>query len=111
MSNISTMSERLKKGRAPLLTMRDQFELRQLRESGVSVKEAAAYLNVSVATTMRTLAKLRKKLGPEKLPNKKRMRLHLTNRDVATPSRECAAPIPALAKWLSAPRPHEEVRL
>ena len=54
---------------APLLTARDKFELRQLREAGVSVKEAAAYKNVSVsATAMRALADLRRILGPEKHP-------------------------------------------
>ena len=107
MSNITTLSERLKKGRAPLLTTRDQFELRQLREAGVSVKDAAAHLNVSVATAMRALAELRRKLGPEKLPNKERMRSHLTRREIPPPApRECAPPIPVLAKWLSAPRPN-----
>ena len=52
--------EPLRHGPAPLLTARDKFELRQLREAGVSVKEAAAYKNVSVATAMRALADLRR---------------------------------------------------
>ena len=101
------MSERLKKGPQPLLTARDRFELRQLREAGVSVKDAAAHLNVSVATAMRALAALRRKLGPEKLPNKERMRSHLTHREAPSPApRECAPSIPVLARWLSAPRPN-----
>lgn len=79
------MSEPLPRGPQPLLTARDKFELRQLREAGVSVKDAAAYKNVSVATAMRALAELRRKLGPEKLPNEARARSYLTNRssDVA----------------------------
>lgn len=76
------MSETLRKGPAPLLTTRDKFELRQLREAGVSVKQAAAYLNVSVATAMRALAELRAKLGPEKLPNEQTARSYLTRRNI-----------------------------
>lgn len=76
----------LRHGPAPLLTARDKFELRQLRESGVSVRDAAAYLNVSVATAMRALAELRRKLGPEKLPNERRARSHLTSRTEPTSS-------------------------
>jgi hypothetical protein len=75
------MSEVIRHGPAPLLTTRDKFELRQLREAGVSVKDAAAYKNVSVATAMRALAELRKKLGPEKLPNERRARSYLTHRE------------------------------
>lgn len=60
------MSDPLRRGRPSPLSIRDRFELRQLREAGVPVKEAAAYFNVSVATAMRALADLRRKLGPEK---------------------------------------------
>ena len=74
------MTERLRKGPAPSLTTRDKFELRQLREAGVSIKQAAAYLGVSVATAMRALAELRQKLGPEKLPNERLARSYLTHR-------------------------------
>lgn len=76
------MTESLRKGPTPLLTTRDKFELRQLREAGVSVKQAAAYLNVSVATAMRALAELRARLGPEKLPNEQRARSYLTHRNI-----------------------------
>ena len=76
------MSEPLRHGPAPLLTARDKFELRQLREAGVSVKDAAAYKGVSVATAMRALAELRAKLGPEKLPNEQRARAYLTHRNI-----------------------------
>lgn len=40
--------------------------MRRYRESGVSVKNVAAMAGASVATVMRELAKLRKKMGPEK---------------------------------------------
>lgn len=76
------MSDRLKPGPQPTLTPRDKFELRQFRESGVSVKDAAAYKNVSVATALRALAELRAKLGPEKLPNGRRARSYLTRREL-----------------------------
>lgn len=69
-------------GPAPLLSTRDKFELRQLREAGVSVKDAAAYKGVSVATAMRALAELRAKLGFEKLPNGRRARSYLTHRNI-----------------------------
>ena len=60
------MNEPLRRGRPSPLSVRDRFELRQLREAGVSVRDAAAYFHVSVATAMRALADLRAKLGPEK---------------------------------------------
>ena len=44
----------------------EPFEMRRYREAGVSVKEVAALAECSVATVMRELAKLRKKLGPER---------------------------------------------
>lgn len=44
----------------------DRMELRLMRESGVEVRDCAAYFNVSLATACRVLADLRKKLGPEK---------------------------------------------
>jgi len=54
--------------------MRDveKFEARQFREVGMSVKDCAAYFNVSIATLMRGLAEMREKFGPEKLPPKLR---------------------------------------
>lgn len=73
-------------GPAPLLTVRDKFELRQLREAGATVKQAAAYKGVSVATAMRALAEMREKLGPEKLPNEQRARAYLTHRNISRSS-------------------------
>jgi hypothetical protein len=72
----------VKPGPQPALTTRDKFELRQFREAGVSVKDCAAYKDISVATCLRALAELRSKLGPEKLPNKRRARSHLTRREL-----------------------------
>lgn len=71
------MSEGLKRGRREALSPRDKFELRQLREAGVTVEDAAAYKSVSRATALRALAELRRKLGPEKLPNEQRARSYL----------------------------------
>lgn len=76
------MSNRLKPGPQPTLSARDKFEIRQFREAGVSVKDCAAYKNVSVATCLRALAELRAKLGPEKLPNERRARSYLTRREI-----------------------------
>lgn len=76
------MSDRLKPGPQPTLSARDKFELRQFRESGVSIKECAAYKGVSVATCLRALAELRAKLGPEKLPNGRLARSYLTRREI-----------------------------
>jgi len=75
------MTEPIRHGPPPALTTRDKFELRQLREAGVKIKEAAAYKGVSIATAMRALAELRQKLGPEKLPNERRARSYLTHRN------------------------------
>jgi DNA-directed RNA polymerase specialized sigma24 family protein len=77
------MNEPRRRGAPSSLSPRDKFELRQLREAGVSVKEAAAYMNVSVATAMRALAELRQKLGPEKFTkNGQRARSYLTHRTI-----------------------------
>lgn len=67
-------------GRPILLTPRDEFEIRQLRESGVSIRDCASYKNVSKATVYRVLKKLREKLGPEKLPRGQSARSHLIAR-------------------------------
>lgn len=61
----------------------DRMEMRLMRESGVTVKECAGYYDVSVATAMRVLAELRKKLGPENFKDsavpsaRQRARCHL----------------------------------
>ena len=71
----------LPRGRQPLLTTRDKFEIWQNREAGVSVKDCAALAGVSEATVMRAMSELRKKFKRfEKLPNERRARSHLTNR-------------------------------
>lgn len=76
------VADRLKPGPQPKLTARDKFELRQFRESGVSIKDCAAYKGVSVATCLKALAELRQKLGPEKLPNERRARSFLGRREL-----------------------------
>lgn len=79
------MSETLKRGRPSKLTSRDEFELWQMREAGVSVKDAAAYLKIHEATAQRVLAKLRRKFGRvEKLPNEQRARSYLRGRENLT---------------------------
>jgi hypothetical protein len=76
------VSGELKRGRPPTLTARDEFEIWQNREAGVPVKDCAAYASVSVATVLRVMAKLRRKLGrTEKLPNERRARSYLTRRE------------------------------
>lgn len=71
------VSDRLKPGPQPVLTARDKFELRANVEAGVTIKAAAAMAGISVATAMRALADLRKKLGPERRQNASRARAHL----------------------------------
>jgi hypothetical protein len=65
------------RGRPALLKPSDKMELRLMREAGVSIKDACGYFGVSIATGMRILADLRKKLGPEKLPRRQTARSHL----------------------------------
>jgi hypothetical protein len=72
----------LPRGRQPLLTVRDEFEIWQNREAGISVKDCAALAGVSIATVMRAMARLRKKFRRiEKLPNERRARSYLTRRE------------------------------
>lgn len=71
-----------KRGPEPKLKSVDKFEMRLQREAGVSVKDVAAFAGVSVATAMRALAELRKKLGPERLKNGRRARAYLTHREL-----------------------------
>jgi DNA invertase Pin-like site-specific DNA recombinase len=68
-------------GRPLMLTTLQEFELRQFREAGVSIRDCAAYFNISKSTVYRVLSKQRKKLGPEKLPRGQMARSHLTRRD------------------------------
>lgn len=77
------MSETLKRGRRPKLTVREEFDLWQSREAGVSVKDTAAYFDIHPATCLRILAKLRRKFGrTEKLPNGRRARSYLQHREI-----------------------------
>lgn len=50
----------------------EKFEARQFREVGMSIKDCAAYFDVSVATVMRGLADMRAKFGEEKVPLRRR---------------------------------------
>lgn len=54
------------------LTDRQKFELRLNREAGIPVKICAQMAGVSLATGMRALAELREKLGPERVPVRRR---------------------------------------
>ena len=76
------MSESLKRGRPPALTIRDQFEIWQNREAGISVKDCAKLANISPATVLRVMATLRRKFQrTEKLPNERRARSYLQRRE------------------------------
>ena len=57
----------VEKSRKPrrILKEVDKFEARQFREVGMSVKDCAAYFDVSVATLLRGLADMREKFGPD----------------------------------------------
>lgn len=79
--------------REPTLPPRQEYEIRQFREAGISVPGCALYFSVSEATVVRVLAKLRLTFGPEKLP---RRPVHLY--DFVS-----SAPIPELARWLKTP--------
>lgn len=59
-------------GRPRLLTDREKFEIRLNREAGIPVNICAQMAECSRATAMRALAELRAKLGPEKVPRRKR---------------------------------------
>jgi len=62
----------MSKGRPVALSQRDKFELRLNREAGIPVNICAQMAGVSRATAMRALAELRKIMGPEKVPARKR---------------------------------------
>jgi hypothetical protein len=68
------------RGRKAIMKPADRMEMRLMREAGVSIKDAAGYFNVSMATAMRVLADLRTKLGPENFKardSRQRARAHL----------------------------------
>jgi Zn-dependent peptidase ImmA (M78 family) len=85
-------------GRPVILTPRDKFEMRQFRETGMSIRDCASYFNVSKATALRALASMRKKFGPEKLPRQQRSRAPGRVCDTYTP------PIAILNRWLRSSR-------
>lgn len=61
-------------GRPPALTPLQEFEIRQYREAGATIKQCAAHGGVSVTTVYRVLRKQRQKFGLEKLPNRQSAR-------------------------------------
>ena len=61
-------------GRPSTLTPLREFELRQFREAGATIKECAAYAGISVTTVYRVLRKQRAKFGLEKLPRRQSAR-------------------------------------
>lgn len=69
-------------GRPPKLTPLQEFEIRQYREAGATIKQCAGLYEISIATVYRVLAKQRKKFGIEKLPNGQRARSYLTRREI-----------------------------
>lgn len=73
----------MNRGRPRKVSTRDEFEIWQSREAGISVKDTAAYFNISVATCLRILAKLRQKFGRfEKLPNGRRARSRVRHLEI-----------------------------
>lgn len=67
----------MKRGRKRKLRPVDVMEARLMREADVSVLDCAKYFGVSRSVLLKELAELRKKLGPEKLPNEQRARSYL----------------------------------
>jgi DNA invertase Pin-like site-specific DNA recombinase len=61
-------------GRPPKLTPLQEFEIRQYREAGATIKQCAGLAGVSVTTVYRVLRKQREKFGLEKLPNRQSAR-------------------------------------
>lgn len=62
----------------PMLTPKQKFELRQMREAGISFRECGLWFNCSRTTLMRALRELREKLGPEQIQQRKQYaRVHL----------------------------------
>jgi hypothetical protein len=58
----------------PSLSTKDRFELRLMREAGVSIMDCCAYFNCSPATVYRVLSALRLRMGPEKLKRRQSAR-------------------------------------
>lgn len=68
------------RGRPKALDLKYQFELRLAREAGISIRECCSYFGISRSTALEYLAQMRKRMGPEKVKDKSKMRWHLTNR-------------------------------
>lgn len=64
-------------GRPKVLERKEEFEIRLMREAGVSIKDCAAYFDISEATVYRVLSQLRAQCGPEKLKRGHTGRAHL----------------------------------
>lgn len=64
------------------LTPLQEFELRQFREAGVSIRDCALYFQVGEATVYRVLAKQRRTFGPPKLKREQSARWHLIARNI-----------------------------
>jgi len=63
------------------LTTPQKFELRQMREAGVPMRECEIWFGKSRATLHRALRDLREKMGPEHMKKRSQYaRLHLTHR-------------------------------
>ena len=72
----------MSRGRPPALQAKDKFEIWQQREAGISIRDCAAYHQVSRSTILRVLAEMRARFGRfEKLPNGQRARAFLTHRE------------------------------
>ncbi len=67
----------MKRGPQPKLRPVDIYEMRINREAGIPINDCAKMAGVSRATALKYLAELRRKLGPEKLPNERRARSYL----------------------------------
>lgn len=63
---------RARRGRSLSMGPLEEMGLREMREAGHPVDECASYYHVSRTTAQRVLAKLRLRLGPEKVPRHRR---------------------------------------
>ena len=62
----------------PMLTPKQKFEARQMREAGISFRECQLWFGCSRSTLIRALRELREKLGPEQISQRKQYaRVHL----------------------------------
>ena len=62
----------MSRGRPLKVSHADQHEMRRYREAGVAIKDLAKMWNIAETTVCAILRKLRKQLGPEKLPDHKK---------------------------------------